>query len=118
MIGKHAVGRTRPDGSNNMSFPSGHTSNAFAMATVAEYHFGPKVGIPAYLAASLIGASRIQSNKHYLSDVVAGAAPRPLVGKPSVGENGEPIKGKARISLVPSTDAQGTGVGAGLSIAW
>src|SRR5262245_33892854 len=115
---KYAVGRTRPDGSNNLSFPSGHTSNAFAMATVAEYHFGPKVGIPAYLAASFIGASRIQSNKHYLSDVVAGAALGYIVGKTVVRENGEPLEKKTRFQLVPSSDARGTGVGAGVNITW
>jgi membrane-associated phospholipid phosphatase len=117
-IAKHAVGRTRPDGSNTLSFPSGHTSNAFAMATVAEYHFGPKIGIPAYLAASFIGASRVQSNKHHLSDVVAGAALGYIVGKTVVRENGEPVKGQTHISLVPSTDAQGSGVGAGVNITW
>jgi hypothetical protein len=88
------------------------------MATVAEYHFGPKIGIPAYLAAGFIGASRLQSNKHYLSDVVAGAALGYIVGKTVVRENGEPVKGQTRISLVPSTDAQGSGVGAGVNITW
>jgi membrane-associated phospholipid phosphatase len=117
-ITKHAVGRTRPDGSNTLSFPSGHTSSAFAMATVANEHFGPRIGIPAYLAASLIGASRIQSNKHHLSDVVAGAALGYIVGKTVVRENGEPVRGKTRFALVPSTDARGTGVGAGINITW
>jgi membrane-associated phospholipid phosphatase len=118
MIGKHVAGRTRPDGSNTMSFPSGHTSNAFAMATVAEFHFGPKVGIPAYLAAGFIGASRIQSNKHHLSDVVAGAALGYIVGKTVVRENGEPVKGQTRFNLVPQAAADGSGVGAGVNITW
>jgi membrane-associated phospholipid phosphatase len=117
-IAKHAVGRTRPDGSNTLSFPSGHTSSAFAMATVANVHFGPKVGIPAYLAASFIGASRIQSNKHHLSDVVAGAALGYIVGKTVVRENGEAVRGQKQIMLVPATDARGTGVGAGVNISW
>src|SRR5262245_37931222 len=115
---KYAVQRPRPDGSNNLSFPSGHTSSAFAMATVANAHFGPKVGIPSFLAASLIGASRVQSNKHNLSDVVAGATLGYIVGRTVVRENGEPVRGKAHFSLVPSTDAQGTGVGAGVNITW
>ncbi len=117
-IAKHAVNRTRPDGSNNLSFPSGHTSSAFAMATVANAHFGAKIGIPAYLAAGFIGASRIQSNKHHLSDVAAGATLGYIVGKTVVRENGEPMGRQTRFSLVPSTDARGTGVGAGVNISW
>jgi membrane-associated phospholipid phosphatase len=115
---KHAVSRTRPDGSDNLSFPSGHTSNAFAMATVANSHFGPKVGIPSFLAASLIGASRVQSNKHNLSDVIAGATLGYIVGRTVVRENGEPAGRKTQFQLVPSTDARGTGVGAGVNITW
>lgn len=117
-IAKKAVHRTRPDGSSQLSFPSGHTSSAFAMATVASAHFGAKVGIPAYLAAGLIGVSRIQSNKHYLSDVLAGATLGYVVGRTVVRENGEPVGRKTRMSLVPATDARGTGVGAGLNITW
>jgi hypothetical protein len=54
---KNVVGRERPNGSNHRSFPSGHTSNAFALAVVAERHFGWKVGLPAYGVATLVGAS-------------------------------------------------------------
>lgn len=117
-LAKKAVNRTRPDGSDNLSFPSGHTSSAVAMATVAQAHFGPKVGIPAYLAAGFIGASRVQSNKHNLSDVIAGAALGYIVGRTVVRENGEPLRRQTRVTLVPSTDASGTGVGAGVNITW
>jgi membrane-associated phospholipid phosphatase len=71
---KFATHRERPDGSNNHSFPSGHTSSAFATATVLERHFGWKVGIPAYAFAAYVGASRMSANKHHLSDVIMGAA--------------------------------------------
>jgi membrane-associated phospholipid phosphatase len=70
---KFAVGRQRPDGSNSMSFPSGHSASAFATATVVQEHFGWKAGIPAYAFASFVGASRLAAGKHYLSDVVVGA---------------------------------------------
>ena len=58
------------------SFPSGHTTAAFAAATVyaLEYRNHPWVPIVAYSAASLIGLSRITENKHWISDVFAGAA--------------------------------------------
>ena len=55
------------------SFPSGHTSAAFATATVLQRKFGLKAGLPAYAVATFIGTSRLQ-NVHYLSDVTFGAA--------------------------------------------
>ena len=70
---KMAVGRERPDGSNSLSFPSGHSASAFATATVLQEHFGWKVGVPAYAFASFVGASRMAASKHYLSDVIVGA---------------------------------------------
>lgn len=70
---KFSVGRSRPDG-GGFSFPSGHTTAAFASATVLHRHFGWKVGIPAYGAATYVAASRVQGKRHYLSDVAFGAA--------------------------------------------
>jgi len=70
---KFAASRQRPDGSDALSFPSGHSASAFATATVLEQHFGWKVGIPAYTFAGFVGASRMASSKHYLSDVLVGA---------------------------------------------
>lgn len=60
----------------NSSFPSGHTTVAFAAATVfaMEYKDHPLVPIISYSAATLIGLSRITENKHWITDVVAGAA--------------------------------------------
>jgi membrane-associated phospholipid phosphatase len=115
---KVAVGRPRPDGSDNQSFPSGHASNAFALATVANAHFGAKVGIPAYLAASAIGIARIEKNVHNLSDVLAGATLGYIVGRTVVRHDGEPARGKAHWQLVPSAPATGAGVGAGVSVEW
>jgi membrane-associated phospholipid phosphatase len=70
---KFAVHRQRPDGSNSLSFPSGHSASAFATATVLQEHFGWKVGVPAYAFAGFVGASRMGTNKHYMSDVLVGA---------------------------------------------
>ena len=65
------------------SFPSGHTTVAFAAATVfaSEYKDHVIVPIIAYSAASLIGLSRITENKHWSTDVLAGAALGFLAGK-------------------------------------
>jgi membrane-associated phospholipid phosphatase len=89
---KVTVGRERPNGQDERSFPSGHTSNAFAMAAVAERHYGWKLGVPAYLVAGVVGASRIQQDKHYLSDVVAGATLGYIVGRTVVRVNGRPLE--------------------------
>ncbi len=66
----------RPDGSNHHSFPSGHTATAFMTATMLNKEYGyksPWVGIGAYSAATATGLMRIANNKHWLSDVLAGA---------------------------------------------
>jgi hypothetical protein len=70
---KGAVRRARPEG-GGFSFPSGHTTAAFASATVLQRHFGWKIGVPAYAAATYVAASRVQGQRHYLSDVAFGAA--------------------------------------------
>ena len=70
---KTAVNRKRPNGSD-YSFPSGHTAGAFSVAPVLHHHFGWKVGIPAYAAAALAGLGRMEDRRHYLSDVLFGAA--------------------------------------------
>jgi membrane-associated phospholipid phosphatase len=65
------------------SFPSGHTTVAFAAATVfaLEYKDHPIVPVIAYSAATLIGLSRITENKHWATDVLVGAALGFLTGK-------------------------------------
>jgi PAP2 superfamily protein len=113
---KLAVHRGRPDGSNKLSFPSGHTSNAFAFATVADHYYGRRVGIAAYALAGAIGISRMEQNKHHASDVAAGAALGWIVGRTVVRKDGEPLAKKRELSLVPMTAPSGTGVGMGLSV--
>jgi len=67
----------------NSSFPSGHTTVAFAAATVfaMEYRDRPLVPLISYSAATLIGLSRITENKHWITDVFAGAALGFFTGK-------------------------------------
>lgn len=66
----------KSDNSSYESFPSGHTTVAFAAATVfaMEYKETPIVPIIAYSAATAIGLSRIIQNQHWISDVMVGAA--------------------------------------------
>jgi hypothetical protein len=73
--------RTRPDGSNQQSFPSGHAAVTFATATVIERHLGWRKSILAYGIASYVAMSRIHDNRHYLSDVIFGAAVGSIAGR-------------------------------------
>jgi len=61
---------------NNNSFPSGHTTTAFSIATVvaSEYEHIPLIAPISYGIATLTGFSRLNDNKHWASDVVFGAA--------------------------------------------
>ena len=70
---KVTVGRTRPDRTNDWSFPSGHSANAFAMSTVLSRRYGRWVGIPLCALAATVPVARIHGQHHFFSDVVAGA---------------------------------------------
>ncbi len=78
---KFATHRLRPDGSDYQSFPSGHAAVTFATATVIERHLGWKKSVLAYVIASYVAASRLHDNKHYLSDVIFGAAVGSIAGR-------------------------------------
>ena len=69
---KRLVGRVRPDGSGR-AFPSTHSVAAFAFAFVLAQRF-PKLKPVFYAAAAAVSLSRISLEKHYLSDVLTGAA--------------------------------------------
>ena len=73
---KPIVKERRPDGSNNESFPSGHTATAFMAATMLhkEYgHISPWISFGGYTVATATGVMRMMNNRHWMSDVIAGA---------------------------------------------
>ena len=78
---KFATRRERPDGSNRQSFPSGHAAITFATATVIERHLGWRKSLLGYTIASYVAASRLHDNRHYLSDVIFGAAVGSIAGR-------------------------------------
>jgi membrane-associated phospholipid phosphatase len=74
---KIIVGRERPNGSDNRSFPSGHATRAFVSAEFLHQEFGhlsPWISIAGYTTASATAYLRLYQNEHWLSDVLAGAA--------------------------------------------
>jgi membrane-associated phospholipid phosphatase len=105
---KVTVNRTRPNG-GHQSFPSGHTASAFAGAAFLQRRYGWTVGVPACLAASFVGYSRVESHNHYTSDVVAGAAI-------AIGANLIFTRPRSHVSL--ALDAEDGGVGPELKISW
>ncbi|MBC7387140.1 MAG: phosphatase PAP2 family protein, partial [Cryobacterium sp.] len=68
----HFEQRPRHNG-DRLSFPSGHSSNAFAFAGVIQRNHGWWFGGPAFAGATFVGISRINDSAHYLHDVIFGA---------------------------------------------
>ncbi|KQM77011.1 PA-phosphatase [Pedobacter sp. Leaf216] len=73
---KQGVGRERPDNSGTNSFPSGHTASAFMAAEFLHQEYkdvNPWISYAGYFVATATGTLRMYNNKHWFSDVVAGA---------------------------------------------
>ena len=73
---KYTVREPRPDGSANNSFPSGHTATTFMGAELVRIEYGddsPWYSVGAYTAAITVGVLRVYNEKHWFTDVFAGA---------------------------------------------
>lgn len=95
---KRIVGRSRPNAGegayafdplgNAESFPSGHATNAFAVASVFAAHaHGWLVPTIAYSLATTVAAARVNDNVHFTSDVIAGAAIGTMIGRSIVARH-------------------------------
>lgn len=74
---KEVIHHRRPDGTDNKGFPSGHTSFAFAGATILWREYGkvsPWITVGGYAAATITAIDRVRRNRHTWDDVLAGAA--------------------------------------------
>lgn len=73
---KNIIKVERPDGSARNSFPSGHTATAFMGAELLRREYrgvSPWIGVAGYAVAAGTGFFRMYNNRHWLTDVIAGA---------------------------------------------
>ena len=117
---KFVVGRVRPSGtpatfkfkpfSGNYSFPSGHATQAFAVATTIAGHY-PVWWVEglAYGSAALVGYARIEQNAHYASDVVAGSLIGWSVARAVVHRNNGPVN-PGKVSWAPYAGGGSSGL--------
>jgi membrane-associated phospholipid phosphatase len=95
--------------SSNSSFPSGHTTEAFALASVIANHYDETwVTYSSYTVASLVGVARSYHGAHFASDVLAGALIGTLVGK-SVFAHNRPMRSR-KVALLPEVTPEFMGV--------
>jgi membrane-associated phospholipid phosphatase len=99
LLKKH-TGVTRPDGSNDQSFPSGHAARAYSAAAYVQQRHGFAAAWPLWLGATYVGHTRVQARRHRWSEVaVAGALaygfaswrvePLPARGQAWLGPDGQ-----------------------------
>ncbi len=110
---KVAIRRDRPDASSTYAMPSGHASSTAMAATVISYYY-PKAAIPAYLVAGFTAFSRIEKNRHWLSDVVAGGVQGYIIGRTVV--RGRSIFRAGRFEWFPTVSSRGFTVNASVRL--
>lgn len=87
---------------SNSSFPSGHTTEAFALASVISAHYEETwVTNSVYAVASVVGVARSYHDAHFASDILAGAFIGTWVGKSVVAHNQSRRAGN--VTLLPET---------------
>ncbi len=79
-FGLKAIRHNDTPNGKDWAWPSGHASSSFTVASMLDEFYGPNVGIPAYLLASLISYRMLDTGDHWTSDVVFGAALGWVVG--------------------------------------
>lgn len=111
---KRGVGKERPDGSSNHSFSSGHTATAFLGSTILYHEYKDASMLYAssgFLFSSTTGGLRVINNRHWVSDVVAGAGIGILVANLIYHieplKNFNPFKNTKNLTFSPMIDNEG-----------
>ncbi len=95
---KYTAQEMRPDGSTRNSFPSGHTATAFTSATILHKEYGltrsPWWSVGGYTMATATGVMRVLNNRHWVSDIFAGAGIGILSAELAYGISDLIFKGK------------------------
>jgi membrane-associated phospholipid phosphatase len=115
---KVAVGRERPDKSDNLSFPSGHASDFFMIATNIDQYYGHKTGFISYGVASFFSFARLKKDVHWLSDVFAGATTGFIVGRTVSHRTGGGYQKEHYISVMPMVNPADKTYAFNMSIRW
>jgi hypothetical protein len=108
---KEMVDKARPNESDGASFPSGHTSAPFFGAAFIGERYGPKWAVPGYILGFYTGFTRVNSQKHYLDDVVSGMS----IGLMSSWLVTTPIS--PRVALNPTLVENGWGLSVSINMA-
>lgn len=110
LLGQTATSDRSPNGERG-TFPSGHTSSTFTLASVMHQAYGPWVGAPLYALGGLVATERLDNGEHYFSDVVMGAVMGLVIGHTIAGEHEIEVFGGR---IVPYADPESGASG----IAW
>lgn len=108
---KYTVRELRPDHSNYHSFPSFHSSQAFATAAFLQRRYGWKFGAPAYAVATYTAVGRVLGKKHHWWDCAAGAA----IGVASAYIFTRPWAQKHELAIIPTATDQYAGFTASMT---
>ena len=121
---KKVVGRSRPSQTggeedvvhsfgSGVSFPSGHTTEAFAVASVIATHYSSEwVKFASYGLATMVGLARIDHNAHFASDVLGGALLGTVVGRAVVHlDDARRMQASGHeVAVSPLVTARGAGI--------
>jgi hypothetical protein len=111
-MGLKAIRDNETPNGKNWAWPSGHTSSSFTVAAVLDEFYGPKVGIPAYAAASLVAYRMMDTDDHWGSDIIFGATLGWIVGHTVASRDRElEIAGFEVVPFIPMTEKPTLGIG-------
>ncbi len=108
---QYTRGNDTPNG-EYLSWPSGHASSSFTVASVLDEFYGPKVGIPAYAIASFVAYRMMDTGDNWGSDVVFGATLGWVIGHTVAGSDKDnKIAGFEIVPFMTETEKPALGIG-------